>query len=433
MITPRQFAYALLFLFSGFAGSFYLETAGWRATALFVLLIGCAGPLGIVTFRQLVALAPPRKFWAWGRLAMMFAVCAAGVFFAAGYGVYTKVHGEGILLIENDTLTLVRVPSTGRLIAVHVKQGDQVKPGDLIGEISKDELKDAIHEAESMLGDLQRQDTELAQIEEKDRKNKEAAMARLKQDIDRAQNDSSEKMKMAQREAELQQDQTNAEISRRRAQLERRLKIRQLETKLGLDRDKLLRTSRIVSHTRGQVAEVLSASGELVKEGAPVVVLHAPRAQRGTDDSEPPYDALVFVPAGAGKKIVHFDPVEVVPATVEREVHGFIRGHVTGIGELPANKLTVEEALGDPELADEFLKQYPREGVLLVKVKLEDRANLGREGRWSGLANRFTWSTATGAGRRLKTGTMCQAAIVIERRRLITLIIPWSGRIVGVN
>ena len=142
-----------------------------------------------------------------------------------GYRVATKVHGEGILLIEHDTLSLVRAPSTGRLVAVRVKQGDRVEPGSIIGEISQDELKDAIHEAESRLKDLQREDKELTQIEEKERKNKEAAMARLKQDIDRAQNDSSEKIKMAQREAELEQDQTNAETSRRRAQLERRLKI----------------------------------------------------------------------------------------------------------------------------------------------------------------------------------------------------------------
>ena len=75
------------------------------------------------------------------------------------------------------------------------------------------------------------------------------------------------------------------------------------------------------------------------------------------------------------------DPVEVVPATVQRDEHGFIRGRVTSVGKLPASKHTLEEALGNPELADEFLKQYPREGVLQVKVKLNESGNFHRDHR----------------------------------------------------
>ena len=61
--------------------------------------------------------------------------------------------------------------------------------------------------------------------------------------------------------------------------------IEQLETKLALDRDKMERTSRVVSQVRGRVAQVLTARDELVREGAPVVLLHAPKSDRGTDDS----------------------------------------------------------------------------------------------------------------------------------------------------
>ena len=73
-----------------------------------------------------------------------------------GYSVATSVRGEGILLIEHDTLHLVRAPSTGRLLALRVRQGDRVEPGSVICEISQDELKDRILEAESRLIDLRR-------------------------------------------------------------------------------------------------------------------------------------------------------------------------------------------------------------------------------------------------------------------------------------
>ena len=46
------------------------------------------------------------------------------------YQVPTKVNGEGILLIDRDTLAQVRARATGRLVSLHVKLGDWVTPGE---------------------------------------------------------------------------------------------------------------------------------------------------------------------------------------------------------------------------------------------------------------------------------------------------------------
>ena len=89
-----------------------------------------------------------------------------------------------------------------------------------------------------------------------------------------------------------------------------------------------------------------------------MVLLHAPRSGRGADDPTSPYDAIVFVSAGEGKRIEAGDPAEVVPSTVKREEHGFIRGRVVDIAELPATKLAMEAALEHPELVNAFLKRY---------------------------------------------------------------------------
>ena len=223
--------------------------------------------------------------------------------------------------------------------------------------------------------------------------------------------------------AELELTGVRSENARRRAQLDRRLKIRDLQTKLDLDRDKLARTSRIFSHTRGQVAQLLSAPDELIREGSPVVLLHATKEQRGIDDTGSAYDSIVFVPAGEGKKIELKDPVEVTPATVKREEHGFIRGEVVAISELPATKLAIEAALQHSELADTFLKRYQPGVLLRLHIKLGKGHRpiaFPRVGRYRD-RKPVRLVVILGIDQPLKTGTMCQAAIVVDKRRLISL------------
>ncbi len=143
--------------------------------------------------------------------------------------------------------------------------------------------------------------------------------------------------------------------------------------------------------------------GGLVHEGSPVVLLHAPRAGRGADDSGPAYDAIVFVSAGEGKKIEVDHPVEVVPATVKREEHGFIRGQVVAIAELPATKLAMEAALEHPELVEAFLKRYAPGVVLRVQIKLEEPASRDG-GRASAVRTRSDGRPRPGRRRRSRRG-----------------------------
>jgi HlyD family secretion protein len=434
-------------------------------------------PSGVsgVSSEQLDTLVRVTTVHGWLYLATLFAVCAAAVIFAVLYHVPIKVNGDGILLIEQDTLSQVRAQATGRLVALRVKLGDQVVPGEPIGEISQDDLNYALEEAQSRLGDLERENRELTQFEDNERETKDAAVARVKQAILQAQGSGRDKLTIAQRMvesadrlrtqhhlgdaelleaheklytirddlnkgesrlAELSLEKITAENARKKAQLERRLKIKQLVKKIALDCEKLARTSRVVSRVRGQVAQVLCAPGGLVHEGAPVVLLHASKSERGTDDTVPLYESIVFVPAGEGKKIGLGNAVEVTPATVKREEYGFIRGHVVAVSELPATKLAMEAALEHPELVDSFLKRYAPGVVLRVHVKLEEEGvsqPASAHAPGSVASTHFRWSTSSGRAVPLKTGTMCQAAIVVDKRRLISLILPWTKKAVGAD
>jgi HlyD family secretion protein len=233
--------------------------------------------------------------------------------------------------------------------------------------------------------------------------------------------------------AELQLTRVTSENQRRRARVQRRLEIKRQETRLRLDREKLDRTSRIVAHVEGTVTQILTAPDELVREGAPVVLLSSPKTDPGTDDPGEPYESLVFVPAGEGKKIDVRDRVEVMPATVKREEYGYIHGTVVSVSELPATRLAMEAALQHPDLVDTFLKRYAPGVLLRVYVHLESRrpsTDGGAEDPGEAKGNPFRWSSRSGARRPLKTGTMCEAAIVVEQQPLIALVIPWiKGRL----
>jgi HlyD family secretion protein len=426
-----------------------------------------------VSFDQLDRFVRVTTIHGWVYLGTLFAVCAAAVAFSLLYQVPSKVSGEGILLIDRDSLSQVRAQATGRLATLSVKLGDQVAPGDQIGEISQDELKDAINETESKLKDAEREDVELTKFEEKERETRTEAIHRVKRTVLLAQETSRDKLGIAERIvtssdrlraqkylgdiellesreklyeikddlnkgqsrlAELELEATTTDYARKRAQLERRLKIRQLETKLALDREKLNRTSHVVSKVHGQVAEVLSARGELVHEGSPVVLLHSPRVDRGIDEAGSLHDSILFVPAAEGKKIGLGDDVEVSPTTVKREEHGYIKGKVVAISELPATRLAMEATLEHPQLVDAFLRRYAPGVLLRVDVKLKERATasaLGASPLQPVRGNRFEWSSSSGRAQSLKTGTMCKAAIVVEKRQLISLILPWTKRVVG--
>ena len=356
-----------------------------------------------------------------------------------------------------------------------MKLGDLVAPGEPIGEISQNELQDSIQEAELKLKDARHEDLEFTRHEQNEHDTQTKAIGRVRRAIEESQATALIKLRIAEdiaigddrlraqkylgnvellesrdklytikdelnkgksRLAELDLELIKGENTRGHSQLERRVKIEQLKTRLDLDRAKLIRTSQVVSQVHGKVVQVLVARGDLVHEGAPVVLLDCPEGAKGSDDDAGLYESIVFVPAGEGKKIDLGDPVEVSPATIKREEYGFIKGRVAGVWEIPATKMAMEAALEHPDLAESFVKKYAPGGLLRVHVKLGERRDSRASGQGasdSRPGNRFVWSSPSGARQPLKTGTMCQAAIVVDKRKLIQLILPWTRKALGTD
>ena len=186
---------------------------------------------------------------------------------------------------------------------------------------------------------------------------------------------------------------------------------------------------------QGRVTQILTAADEFVREGAPIVLLSSPKTDPGTDDAGTPYESIVFVPAGEGKKIDEGDFVEISPATIKREEHGYIHGSVVAVSELPATRLAMDAALQHPDLVEAFTKKYAPGVLLRIHVQLKPRSpkdpQLTVQGAAAPRGSRFHWSSRSGFDQPLKTGTMCEAAIVVEQQPLISLVIPWTKRLLG--
>jgi HlyD family secretion protein len=433
-----------------------------------------AAPSSAVTFEQLDTLVRVTTVRAWISLGILFAVCSGAILFACLFQVPKKVTGEGILLIQKDRLAQIRALGTGRLVKLRVGLGDKVVPGQEIGTISQEDLNDLIHETQARLVELRKEDGRLTDFEAGERVTQKEALARLKDAIDRTIANSTEGLRVADwivdgsqrlrkisqlsnldylkdlqerykiqndlnggktKRAELDLTWLTAENQRQKLKLQRQIEISRLETKLRLDSEKLDRTSRIVSHAQGTVTQILTAADELVREGAPVVLLSSPKEMApGTDDVGKPYESIVFVPAGEGKKIDVDNFVQVMPATVKREEHGYIHGKVIAVSELPATRLAMEAALQHPDLVDAFLKKYAPGVLLRVHVKLCERPGAvhpdGADPA-STPGNIYRWSSSSGTDQPLKTGTMCEAAIVVKQEPLIKLVLPWVRKLLG--
>ena len=176
---------------------------------------------------------------------------------------------------------------------------------------------------------------------------------------------------------------------------------------------------------------MLVANDDLVKEGSPVVLLHSPRADRRADDPERPMSRSFSCRRARGRRSMSAIGRGEPGDGQARGAWIHSRAGRAAIWEMPATKLAMEAALEHPELAEAFFKRYAPGVLLRVHVKLggasrSDAASAVQPALRS--RKPLPLVVIVGASQPLKTGTMCQAAIVVEKQRLIKLILPWTKK-----
>jgi HlyD family secretion protein len=424
----------------------------------------------VEAFEQLNVSARVVPLHSWYFLAAAFLTLGSFAAFSFWYQVPLKVEGRGILLakqsVGSDSLLQVTAPASGRLSKVLVAVGASVHVGDVLAEIDQKELGDEVAATESELARLREEDARMTRFDVDEAQSQTDAQTHVEQalrrslELDRSrlsthqriaagdrtlrsrrmlsdsdalksQADADEiESRVAAGEARLYEityDRLRDDTARNRASLKRKLAAREAETRLELLRARFTRDTRIVSPYAGKLVELLISSHAPVEKGTAAALLRPLNAAPET------LEAILFVPAGLGKKIRVGDPVEVAPDTVRRQEHGFIRGEIRSISEIPSTDQAMLAELKHPALVSSIVEKYRGQVLLSIHGALREAAKNVAADSTHSLLNRLDWSSSSGVYQPISSGTLCSASIVVERRPLIVLAMPWFRELIGID
>lgn len=399
---------------------------------------------------QLDQLVPLTSPIGWAAVVALAAILAAAVGWSIFGTLPTAVQGSGILVSRGGHVFDAMSPVSGTLITV-ADLGTVVKKGDRLATLDDTEMRQDLEHAEQV---VREKETDLASLTQNyaDQialKHKNAAAQRdnltriiaaaqkrrdfyagllQKQDkivaqgflTQRFQEDTRRSMDEADQEARSSQsdilrlDAEEADLAGKRdlallaAQQEVNNARRHAdELKMQLDQ-----ATQIFSPMDGVVTEIKATPGTVVSPGKPVLSIETAGAG---------LELLLYVPPEFGKKVAPGMEVRVEPATVKKEEFGTLLGTVVAVSDFPMTAQGMASVLQNPELVTRFMEQGPPYAVR-VALTADPSAPSG-----------YRWSGGPGPPVKLSSGTTVRAAVTIERRAPISLLLPLLKRQVGIS
>jgi HlyD family secretion protein len=360
------------------------------------------------------------------------------------------ITGSGIL-IRGGAVYDVSAGTDGFITQVLVKTGDQVKAGQVVAKMSQSQLELKIKSSQAQLKVLQEQDADMTGREDK---NDAAALADYKKQ-DQALLDAiaSYKVQIEADQKEYDNKQsllqkgliTQSEVNKARDALyavkgqvaDTQVK----ESQIATDEIKLARETQTsknarlkeINSTKLQLQEYIEErnagvqvlcnySGrvieKLVERGSPV----AAKDRVITVEAEDvPMLAVIYVPAGEGKKVLPNQEIRVSPSTVKAEEYGFILGKVTNVSYFPSTPDGMKVVLRNEEL----VKDLSTKGA-----PIEITGDLYQD---SSTKSGYRWSSSQGPSTGIFSGTLAQASIVVDQKPPIDFVIPKIKEILGLK
>jgi HlyD family secretion protein len=157
----------------------------------------------------------------------------------------------------------------------------------------------------------------------------------------------------------------------------------------------------------GRIVEGGAEQGAMVNQGESLFTLDL------TGRTVAALEALVYVPAKDGKRVAAGMVVQIAPATVRPEEFGYLLGKVTYVSDLPASARSMSRVLKNDSLVATLTGGTPPHEVH-VDLLPDSIAESG-----------YKWTTAKGPPMKIQSGTLGTAAIVIESRRPIEMVVPF--------
>ena len=388
---------------------------------------------------------------AWLALAPLAGLVVLGLVWGWYGSIPSKVSGKCILLNRTGLADIASAVS-GRIVDMPIKVGEAVKAGQEIARVAQPELDDRIEKAEARLRELDAQGKvvqtfstrgevlsgqALAQSRANLERQYEAARARARLATERAAVQAKlleDGLVTAQTVVATQQEKVQAELEAEslRNQIQQlglrklegekqsRSEVAGIESQINEARrtlDSLLEARRqaasITSPFAGRVVELKSGPGLLVNPGSPMLTVERAGAEGGIE-------AVVYLAAADGKRVRPGMETQITPSTVRREEHGFMPAKVSYVADYPATPQSMQLLLQNDTLVAALGGSSP---------PIEIRAALEVAPTRSG----YRWSTAGGPPIGLSSGTLCQAEVVVERQRPLSLVIPILKKSIGVD
>ena len=99
---------------------------------------------------------------------------------------------------------------------------------------------------------------------------------------------------------------------------------------------------------------------------------------------------------------------------------------------MPCTDQSMLAELKNPALVSGFIEKYRGQVLLTIHGALREANAAPAIGARTRL-NSLDWSSASGAYQPVSSGTLCSASIVVERRPLIALAMPWFKGLIGID
>lgn len=357
-----------------------------------------------------------------------------------------KVSGSGVLQGSGGVLVVVS-PATAPIAELKVGVGNTVTAGEIVLTLSDPVLDARAATVGARLAGLLEDQAKLLAFQVREREVRARADAQRREDLERtaqlakdrettlgqllaSQRDllsrglatrdrillTENEREQARRDASdavnavnaLTVDADERSVKAEREQLDLEARIAQTRQELAeVNAERVARTV-VRAPVAGRVIELAVSASDTVAAGSPLMRLVPQDAGGELQDVQ----AILFVPPADGKRVQPGMAVQIVPSTARVERDGFIRGEVVHVSETPATREAVQQIIRNAAFVDTLMASGP---PFEVRVALK---------RHPATVSGFDWSSELGGQRTVESGTVIKGSVVVERRRILSLVLP---------
>lgn len=292
------------------------------------------------------------------------------------------VNGTGVL-VNIDHVVSVKYANQGAVKNIFVNHGDEVKNGQVIARIERQDILDQIKVNEKKLDGLLR----MQEVVRSANKNGNSKQKMMKSLYDQGLITENEYLNSRQTEMNLEQQ------------------ITETKQQIYLLNENYQTATQVVATATGRVMEIPVRRGDFVQAGSTIAVIES-------GSGENAIGALVYFSAADGKKIRPGMKIGLVPTTVKQEEYGYMQGLITDVSEFPVSDNYLVSSLQNMSLASTF---HQISNPIEVKVSI-----IPDPSTYSG----YKWSSSRGPDQKIGSGYLCAAKVTTDSRRPISLIIP---------